>query len=567
MITSFVKGTGKLLFAVIAMLSVTQATSQVEKLESITISLSQSSLRSTAYPFDIPFNLTGKRPDNCTRIRFCYNISKKELLHNSTYPAWISLPVRKPTGAPVLSDDWSGSDDFTLRCNGMHPGIKYDFNFEIIRDIQSDEVLKTRIKQKIIDRVSLFAKTFFDKTWGQSDIDKMNDDLTDIVNTQLLTDPNSQSLTLRNDINTKFRVNVKAMLNIETSRIVTQNAISAAAKLRFNANIPLATGQFNGIANRPFTNPLYDELQKILSGKVPLDEFSKASLDVAIAPGIDAFKGYTLRSGLLLLRKICQTPSLLGSILQGGNKISNNDIVSATETDPASIYFLDILIGYLDDKNVRTTLAAPADIMFTQLHELRQFIDALAADTRIMSDSKATMLSLLASFPDLTLNLVISQSLKSEVISIPDVTSQSTPYISLDGGIGYSSSFESAFSYYGASFYFSPVNKKAKLKTFKGINLIRKMLCINLGVASFWGDRPLHTYSILGTGNRDLFIGLGIRTGRIIKINFNCMPYKISRNPITNDRNLKLGFVAGLGVDVNLLGAFSTVAKTLNLTQ
>jgi len=55
--------------------------------------------------------------------------------------------------------------------------------------------------------------------------------------------------------------------------------------------------------------------------------------------------------------------------------------------------------------------------------------------------------------------------------------------------------------------------------------------------------------------------------GRIIKLNLSSIPYKVSTNPLTTDKKLRIQFFAGVGADVNLLGALGTLGKTLRIVQ
>jgi len=99
-------------------------------------------------------------------------------------------------------------------------------------------------------------------------------------------------------------------------------------------------------------------------------------------------------------------------------------------------------------------------------------------------------------FPDLTAQIVTSSANIYNTITIPDVTTEKTPYVSVEGGFGYAPYFNQAFNCVSANIYFSPVNKKTWYKTYKNIPYtFIKSFCINIGYMTYFGDRPVNTQS------------------------------------------------------------------------
>lgn len=536
--------------------------------------LNKNNISTANYPFDIPFYIKAKVPDNCTRIIFRYKVSDKEKKKDGTFKKWISLPERNPTGAFSLSDDkpYRPADgDFLMFCKGLHPNMRYDFAFEVYKEPLADDKLKTDLKQKIADKLLQFTEDHKDKGFKTGDISILNNDLTAIIQKSLVTDGTVQKLKEKKNPDNDYTVNVRNDLNVEFGKLVSEGLRleSATTELkRPNGVVKDVTDAFTAITRPGAPTPLQPELKDLLAGKLPLTDNAKASLDLNITPSLESFKGYTLRNGLLVLNKISQSPALMPAILKGAKKISNNDVVSVSPAaiDAESIYFLAELIRFLKEGNLTTTQAAN-NVLFRQLSTLSDFLDVMATQVRELTGSRANIAAFTSKLPDLTANILIRESITQETITIPDVITQNTPYISVEGGIGYGTAFEAAFNYYGANFYFSPVNKKAHLSSFKGWNLVKKMICFNLGIANQFGDRPTNSYSILGSGTNDLYAGLGLRLGRIIKLNLSGIPYKVSTNPLTNDKKIRVQFFAGVGADVNLLGALGTLGKTLRIVQ
>ena len=537
--------------------------------EPITIDLTQASLGTVTYPFDVPFMLKGTIPTNCTEIFFSYRVS---LTDRRQRKSWISLPSRDNIDSFFNSGHWraANADDktFLLFCKGIHPNMKYEFQFQIIKDISGDAALKADLKLKLAARIKKFITDNALKQVFDDEFDALNDDLTEIIKAKLLTDTVNQHIVQRGAPLKEYNVDIRESLKETFNSMETQITTSAIDRTKFDGEESLAQTVVNIFTslNKPSQkdSTLLDQVNGILAGKIPLTDASKAMLDVSITPSLSSFKGYTLRNGLLVLKKLCQTPELFSMVLNGKSMISNNDVAESPTWDGQSVDFLNALIRFLKEGNLVTTTNLA---LFKNLDTLQAKLSLLTKSVDEIVDATAKLATIIANFPDLTLEVLVNNSLRSDIVSLPDVLTTATPYISVDGGIGYSPAYQAAFSYYGANFYFSPVNKKARLSTFKGWNLIKKMLCGTVGVATVFGDRLPHTSALLGTGKSDLFVGLGVRTGRVVKFNFSCLPYKISDNPVTADKKLKLSFSAGLGIDINLLGALGKVGSALLITN
>ncbi len=328
-----------------------------------------------------------------------------------------------------------------------------------------------------------------------ADLVQLNRELTIIINNKLLTDPLNQKLVKRSNTQEKYEVDITQSLNVPFANLKNQTdrAADASNSLYRDPNqVNTLTGMLRNLnSTLPPNTTLAAQIDSVLSPKFALSPTSAALLDLPIAPSIDAFKAFTLRNGLLILKKLCQQPDLFSMILQGKAVINSNNVVAGTATDISSVQFLQTIFAFLKGGNLTTTSDA---VLFQPVagSAWKSFLDLLDAaydNIQKLYDAKSKIAKFVADFPDLTLEVLVNNSLKSDIVSLADVLTPGTPYISVDAGIGYSPAYQQAFSYYGANFYFSPVNKKAKLSTFKGWNLVKKMLCGTVGVATVFGDR------------------------------------------------------------------------------
>ncbi len=560
---------------------------QMEAKEKVEIKLNRFDIANAVYHFDIPFNLVGPVPAGTRKIIFSYKVSDDEkvksvLKKGKKFPGWISLPVKDPDGSYVQSSEWinGGSDqNFSLHCKGMHPNLKYDFQFEIIKDPVADDKLRVAIKKKLSEAILDFYETAVLNSLDSGDLVTLNTNLEAILKTELRIGCDELTeLRQKCDDQQTYTVDVSSDGMVKTAF----EKLSGLLQNKFNALETLFgdTKQVEQIVStiRSYQQPLIDTIEILLSDKTALTKFSKALLDQPFSPSLESFKAYSLRDGLTILRKIALVPEHLEAIFKGEEKIFNKDFVNTDKLDVGSLQFLRRLLALLSEKTMQYVdngklitafyVYPEEDIRSVYEEILMLFIEGYNA-AAILDDALQDLESGKLFFPDLVADIVLSQSFISDVVSVADVTSSKTPYISAEGGIGYSTSFQNAFSYYGANFYLSPVNKKARLKTFRGWNLIKKVVCFNLGISNFFGKRPADSYSILGDDSpSDLLIGIGFRTGRIVKINFDWLPYKTNNdNPLGNKKIIKGDFVVSIGADVNLLSAFSTVAKALRLIQ
>jgi hypothetical protein len=533
---------------------------QTEALPAYTVKLTQSSFASTAFTFDYPFVLTGDVPENCYKISYSYSVK-------GNFKKWMSLPKGNS-----FSDEWEkDGDKFTLFCEGMHPNVRYDFKFEIFKNPSLAETSKTELKQKLAAKLTAFSKKFAIKKIVDADLTKLNSDLNTIFSSYLKIECGAVEVRERCTPANKYTLDVRnnSTLNPEFEKIRTANDEIFAAYNDLYGSTKIMEALLADC--KAEASSILKDLDVISSGKVTLDPLSAELLKLPFAPSLKDFRTHKLSDGLIILKKLLIPSANLEEFLKGKRKINNVDLEVSDEIEYSSLYFLNALFIYLGDGTIKEATAKGSQPLFTSISRiitngmLKRFMDAVARHEEHNQDLK----ELIATFPDFSAQVVLSETLAFEAITITDVASEKTPYISVEGGISYATGFRSALNYTGANFYLSPVNKKALLSTFKGWNKFKKMFCFNVAIGNFFGDKPQNAYSILGeSSGSNLLLGAGLRLGRVIKVNVHWLPYKTdNKNILMETKELKSDFLFSIGADINLLKALGNVGKVLKLTE
>ncbi len=556
-----------------------QLKAQTEKVEVITLGLDGASISAGGFPFDIPFLMKFPVPENAKRVTFRYRISK----HDTRVKKWIVFP--KHVAASVIidtgtdaNDGWTkesetrtwkydGQKDFVLKCDGLHPNINYDFYFEVFKAVSLDAGVKTKMKTDMLARILTFYNSSLVNGYQPSDKTTLETDLETILQTAVNTGCGGVQL---REICTpsnaySIKINNSTELGKSFNKIFgVSSAVENAIDLRNNNRSALATA---------FTNSKATILQEIadLNSAVAassLTAASKTALDKPFITTVDEFKTITLQDAITVLSAITNDPNQLNMLVNGTGKIVNKSVVIS----PGNVNNLVFLSSLLAMFNSDALQGNGGRVFFKSIFNNINFSVPLVAIVGAESDLKKWTTAkdkLIDEFPDVSLQIVAAQGYTYQTISLADVSTDKTPYISAEGGIGYAQAFETGFSYYGVNFYLSPVNKKAKLSTLHGSNKYKKMICFNIGIVNFFGSRPKNSFSFLGeTASSDIMAGIGVRLNRIIKLNFGCLPYKTSNiNPLVDRKIIKADFSVSLGIDVNLLTGFSDVAKALKLIK
>ncbi len=564
----------KAAFIPVFMLICFSAIAQLDKYTTVEISLSQPNLNSVDFPFDIGFFMTGEVAEDCFKMDFEYKLKDDEKKRDKS---WITFPpVNVKAVPPAINrpffkcDPWVRSNakenKFLLFCPGLHPNLHYEFKFTLYKSVGGDDASKTDLKDKIAAKQKEFFSVNANSAIDTTMLKNHLNELTDLVKTNLGVNGSSKLLKEKSNPKEDFVVKLKSLGGV-TDAIQDYAGQIASAETKLKKE-----DKFIEEFKKEFTAQRTSTLQQIdniLKDEISLNKYSKEILDLKFNPGLADFKDYSLLDGLKTLRALCLVPNNAERIIEGKMKIENNGVVDVLQPHFESIYFLESLLSTLADGYVQKVESGANKPLFANLVKLKKRVTEVAKEYRHIETAQIALATISKDLPELTAGVIILQSVTADVIPFPDVVTENTPYISADGGLGYAADFQAGFNYFGANFYLSPINKKAPLSNFRGWNLIKKMLCINMGIANFFGDRPSTTQSILGkTSQSDFMVGLGLRLGRVLKINFGAIPYKTNNEkPLTDEYKVKFAFYGNAGIDVNILKAFNQVAKVLKLVD
>jgi hypothetical protein len=555
----------RLLFPISFILICGNAFSQRSKIEVVEIGIDQKKLSAVEWPFDLPFYLTGAITEDVQSVMFNYRIADPATRKKS----WISFPhpdkIDNSTGFLTTAAEWKrGIGDntkFIFLCDGLHPNIKYNFRFEVIRKLVLEDKLVAEMKSKLANELKSFFKLKANAAISQAELTAENNALKAIVQGYFL----GKTLRFKSNPSTAFIFDAFDMTDISATEAFKASTDLFDALKDYNDAITNLTTEFDLVRNR-----ILADIDAIQTGKLKMNLYSKETLALPFNPGLSEFKAHTLLDALKILRQMSLMPSTsLFDVLKGNFRITNNGFTeTGGQQHTESILFITSVLNELNNKLIKDTVAGTerarfgyfSALMNTSIAETGKYI-------RKIIDAKERLAKVEGSIPEILSTIVQFEALESEVISVVDVVSEKTPYISAEAGISYLPAFSGVAHYSGANIYFVPIDKRAPLKSFRGSNRLLKSLCIQIGVSNFFGDRPLNTRSLLGkSSSTDLTLGLGYRINRIIKLNAGLLPYKTNnKNPQLDQYDLKAAAFFSIGLDVNLLKAFGDVAELLSL--
>jgi hypothetical protein len=535
-------------------------------------SLSIDDVTGVSYPFDIPFTISGPNPTNVVQIDFYYWLDDARAFSDQqkTLPKhWIVFKGDKD----ALTSTWTKSNadkGFALRCPGMHPNLDYKLKFKLYEELAMDAPSKQDLETKLAAVLVSFFKLTQDPK-ATYDVKALNVKLNEVFQKALSIDCKTQQLI---DKCSKAAYTLDVDQNPDLKKEFA--AFEGACRSLANDSTMLYGLNHDGDIKSVLTDYknnhdlIVTELAALAQHQKDLEAPSLDFLKRVFCPQLPDFKTYTIQDGIDILKQILGAQDGLDNILNGKLRIFNNELEPTAQVAPdiESILFL----GALFEKLAPATLTYKSDntrgeLTFPALSNIRN----MAAMVRYFEqlDENHTKLALLTkNFPDLTVKVLEIQAITLDATSTADVTTEKSPYLSVEGGLGYAPNFQQAFSYFAANIYFFPVNKQEPVFAYHNLGYsLRKMLCLNIGLVNFFGDRPLNTVSYLGTGSSmDLMAGLGIRFNNFLKFNIDYLPFRTSNfNTLTGNPGTTGYIVYSVGVDINLLGGITSVAKGLKI--
>lgn len=538
------------------------ARSQNSKLDVIQLGPELKSLRAVEWPYDIPFYLTVPIDADVVSMTMNYRIEDSNLRKKG----WISFPHNKVAKdkkdgfleTPIPSDkDIFDKTRYSFLVPGLHPNIKYNFKFEVIKKVSLDAKLVTEMREKLAAELNRFFESRRNTAISGDDLKKEDTVLSKIVTSYF---PGKD---LRFKKNSKTNFSYKAFdLSPAVNLALAQSDDFEEANNTFKSASQNMRKEFDTARKK-----ILSDIDSIQSGKLKMNRYSKEVLALPFNPGLKEFAGYSLLDGLKLLRQMSlPTSKDLKLIMEDTFRITNNSFArTGGKRHAETILFVASLLQELSNGVLRDTVKGIEVARFAYLKAMETWLTEITDNIPIMIKAEAEMDRVKELLPDILANIVQFESYEAVILPMVDVVSENTPYVSAEGGIAYIGPFESVARYSGANIYFSPINKKASMGKLRFGYRMLKMLSLQVGVMTHFGDRPVNTKSLIG-GNSDLSLGIGLRLNRIIKINAGIVSYKTNAdNAISNDYKLKGAGFFSIGLDVNILKAFGKVGTLLNL--
>lgn len=199
------------------------------------------------------------------------------------------------------------------------------------------------------------------------------------------------------------------------------------------------------------------------------------------------------------------------------------------------------------------------------------FLDQLIYTDRLIVDNRTTYNEIMEKLPvDIGNYYLLSNRYFDLSIAVNVFLEISkNPYFGVDLGIGYTPNLRSFFTNQGINFYLSPVNKKASLKSLRGLDWFTKRFSFYLSISQYLGNNsPSHISSLFDSkddakGFRGNFlVGIGWRFSRITRINGGYfITHKNTFDPLDNRKNVVGYPLINFALEFNVAKAYKDLFK------
>jgi hypothetical protein len=524
-------------------------------LEKVEISISEPFLNMKSVPFDVPFYIEVEGLSNNTSIQFQYGLKYKKDREKS----WITLPTILKTDSLYRSDFIIAKDGKAVfYCPGLHPNMPYVFRLIRERELSDDISYRKDLKDKIANTIVVFTKRNAQEDITPDELERLFKEIDSVI--YLHVAPGATEELIRKSNKEKYATNYK-------DHRLTYDVLRNGYK-----NINLKNGTIQGKYGAQIVfdtlNKYADSFLLHLNGVKRLTSNSNEhvyQVEDSIGYTPKEFASYSLKDKLELLRSIIIQPDQLQKILIGKSKIEEKQFVPTETYDFPTIYTILGLVKDIRKGRIKYTEQGENKILFqgdSSFIAFADVLDGLNNEYHSIDTSFSNIQKGIDAIKDVTIELLISESITTDAILMPDVETEKSPYFSIETGLGWAIGYPSAFHYYVMNFYFVPVNKRAPFTSFKGKNCFLKMFSVQVGFANFLGKRPEYTYSVLGDNTKwNLMLGAGLRVTKILKINAGMLLTKTNENnPLLDKYTFKPSFYTSLGVDIDFFKAVNNVA-------
>lgn len=532
-------------FLVINSVAVLPTLAQTKQLPEVSVDLGSGvTLGASGLPFDVPFRIKGTTTTSLRKISLTYQVS-------SSYDHSNRLQWKGNKNNPSIWRYMGDQPDWRLLVGPIHPNVPYDFIFTVTRIPDAKAPEKEKFKQEAYK----ILEAFYDDpaVIDEAMITKTNDELNVQLNAlippgQKIIYPNGNPYSI-NITDLPFSSLLQSLKNIEQKQMSMQSSITSVSKI--------------------FTSPVYNAFQQrlanIINNTSLLKPTSKVVIDGVIDVGNPKYKAVKMIDiGILAIQPV----NRIDDLFEGKLTLDNNVWVNVQQPDldlmRLTYQFYYKLSDNLDMEAGGKAFTESDTSMMKVLLGLFKGIIATQVFNDQLTDTKN---SIIAKFPDVLADKMLSSTYIVNDQSCIDAVSQSTPYIGLDVGLSYIPGYNQLFIYEGVNFYFMPVNKDAPLSYFtKREYWWLKRLSVHLGLTQNLIKVENKRYVPLIEGVGSLLVGAGLRINSIMRINAGYMFfYEKDNNPLIDKKHFTALPQFSFTFDINIARALGGFGSRLRL--
>ncbi|RZM26946.1 MAG: hypothetical protein EOO88_15155 [Pedobacter sp.] len=497
-------------------------------------------------PYDVPFRLKGAVTANLRKINLTYEVS-------SSYTGKKSKLQWTSRGGAGDELEWEYAGDQTewrFQVGPLHPNVPYTFKFKVTRvpDAKTPEKEKFKVESyKILE--SLFNNPAgISPTTVSGAESQINQQMAAIV-------PPGQTIEYPNG----------NPYIIHLTDPPFSDLVDVARTARNNRQ--LLIGRFTSLGNALSRSSFSDfqaRLMLLMTNLSVLDPADKALMESLAHAANNKYKAVTMANVADIVK---QPNHRIKETFEGTYTYNNGSLQASTAVDhdllQLEINFFYKLINNLK-KTDGTNYFSAADIAILRILTIT-FLDPIAVTQKNNQTEDEVIKQVLAKFPDVLADKLMSATYIVHDQSFIDAISQSSPYIGLDAGLSYIPGYNQLFIYEGVNFYFMPINKDAPLSYFhKRRYWWLKRLSIHFGVTQALIKPENRRYIDLIDGIGSIILGAGLRVNRIVRLNAGYIFfYEKDNNPLKDKKHLTIMPQLSLTFDINIVKALGNIGKRL----
>ncbi|WP_128543331.1 hypothetical protein [Larkinella soli] len=436
----------------------------------------------------------------------------------------------------------------------LRPNTPYKFRFITLTRNNLPE-LKIRFLRQEVDRE--LTKLFQDpRAVNIQEISAVNDNLikisTEVIADDKLVDGNSEPFSI---------ANYKKDLNLFSYRFLVshQEQSDNLGKLDQLFSSEGNSGLFNNIS------AVLPRLSEINSGVIRLSNYARQAVALTIKSNSDQSRSVPQQLAFLQTQ-LTNLPALKQQALE---EAMTSDTTGDTRTGSIEevVDLLNVLRKdeFTKQDNSRVFTASEVSAIggiIESLNQIAAFQKGIAAAGQSLQQLKTEMAQVLV-------NAFVNESYVLSSVAEFDAESKTGPYVGLDLGLMV------AFNPYknqdgpignntyigvqeGINIYFSPVNKRVPLNSFRWPYRFYKSLHLHVGLAQVLGGFDTYRYenSLGFVGN--FVTGVGFRLNRVTNIGLNAMFVNLRNiNPTVSQSRLKPLFGLSVSCDINVARPFA----------